>query len=343
MKIKKLIRKIKKIIVKLKRKPAANQPTSTSKLREPTNKVIKRLSKKKIYLVLGIFLIAATISAAFGRYAYNYVRDSYLASKNFYFNSDKLTPNRAIYQVDNWSGVDPYLLTINLNNSKNNLVHANSDIEYEISYICSTNAICSVSKTSDTLYSETTTDYFTALITPNAVLTNGDQVWMEVTAQSTYPYKKTLKARFILKVGIPGISYAIDDVAGRPYFDLSVTNTTDYYLVKEAFGDYSVNQRIDHGTYTSLSEANQAKCALPLITLTFNPSVVILDMTSTAYLNAESYTTTQIDGYNYVNSISFRIALESSEVVKFYKAASNMDYTYPIVNNNSVVTFGYTQ
>lgn len=193
------------------------------------------------------------------------------------------------------------------------------------------------------MYEDSITDYFTALITPNAALQNGDEVWMEITVKSTYPYKKSLSARFIFKVGIPGISYAIDDVKGRPYFDLSVTNTTDYYLVKEAFGTYEINQRIDYNTYSSLSEEDKAKCALPLITLTFDPSVVILDMTNTAYLNAENYTTTEIDGYNYVNSISFRIALESSEAVKFYKANANMDYTYPIVNNTSIVDFEYSQ
>lgn len=303
----------------------------------------RKLNKKKIYLILGIILFVITIGLTYGRYAYNGLKDFYLASKNFYFYSDKLTSNRAIYQIDNWSGVDSYQLTINLNNSKNNLVHANTDINYEISYICSSNALCSVSKTSDTLYEASITDYFTALITPNEALKNNDEVWMEVTVKSTYPYKKTLSARFILKVGIPGISYAIDDVEGRPYFNLSVTNTTDYYLVKEAFGIYEVDQRIDYNTYISLSEEDKSKCALPLITLTFDPTVVILDMTNTAYLNAESYTTTEINGYSYVNSISFRIALESSEVVKFYKASTNMDYTYPIVNETSIVNFAYSQ
>ena len=303
----------------------------------------RKLNKKKIYLILGIILFVITIGLTYGRYAYNGLKEFYLASKNFYFYSDKLTSNRAIYQIDNWSGVDSYQLTINLNNSKNNLVHANTDINYEISYICSSNALCSVSKTSDTLYEASITDYFTALITPNEALKNNDEVWMEVTVKSTYPYKKTLSARFILKVGIPGISYAIDDVEGRPYFNLSVTNTTDYYLVKEAFGIYEIDQRIDYNTYISLSEEDKSKCALPLITLTFDPTVVILDMTNTAYLNAESYTTTEINGYSYVNSISFRIALESSEAVKFYKASTNMDYTYPIVNETSIVNFAYSQ
>lgn len=300
-------------------------------------------NKKNIYIILGITFIIFSIGITLGRYIYNDIRDFYLASKSFYFNSDKLTPLRGIYQIDNWSGVDTYTLTINLNNIKNNLVHAESDIEYEINYTCSNNANCSVSKTQGILYSEKQTDYFSATISPNTALTNKDEVWIEIVAKSTYPYKKTLSARFILKVGIPGISYSIFDEAKRPYFDLSVTNTTDYYLVKEAFGIYSINQRIDYNTYMSLSDNDKAKCALPLITLTFDPQVVILDMTNTAYLNAETYTTIQINNHSYVNSISFRIALESSEAVRFYKANANADYTYPIVNEASIVNFAYTQ
>ena len=300
-------------------------------------------NKKNIYIILGITFIIFSIGITLGRYIYNDIRDFYLASKNFYFNSDKLTPLRGIYQIDHWSGVDTYTLTINLNNIKNNLVHAESDIEYEINYTCSNNANCSVSKTQGILYSEKQTDYFSATISPNTTLTNKDEVWIEIVAKSTYPYKKTLSARFILKVGIPGISYSIYDEAKRPYFDLSVTNTTDYYLVKEAFGIYSINQRIDYNTYMSLSDNDKAKCALPLITLTFDPQVVILDMTNTAYLNAETYTTIQINNHSYVNSRSFRIALESSETVRFYKANANADYTYPIVNETSIVNFAYTQ
>ena len=114
----------------------------------------RKLNKKKIYLLLGIILFVITIGLTYGRYAYNSLKEFYLASKNFYFYSDKLPSNRAIYQIDNWSGVDSYQLTINLNNSKNNLVHANTDINYEISYVCSSNALCSVRKTSDPLYGQ---------------------------------------------------------------------------------------------------------------------------------------------------------------------------------------------
>lgn len=114
----------------------------------------------------------------------------YLRSKKFYFNSDKLTQTRRIYKMDNYSGVDTYNFTINLNNSKNNLEHANSDINYEVTYACSDNANCSVSKTNGTIYTDQISDTFTANISPKTALKNKDEVWIEITAKSTFPYKK---------------------------------------------------------------------------------------------------------------------------------------------------------
>ena len=71
---------------------------------------LKINNKRKIlFIILGLSII--TIGITYGRYIYNDIKDYYLASKSFYFNSDKLTTERAIYQIDNWSGVDSYQLT----------------------------------------------------------------------------------------------------------------------------------------------------------------------------------------------------------------------------------------
>ena len=198
---------------------------------------MKKITTKNkiIYIVIITIFLLSLITLTYGRYIYNSVRDFYLASKSFYFESDKLTVNRAIYQVDNWSAVDPFLITINLNNNKNNLVQLcfqiqrlHSDITYEISYVCSDNILCSVNSTGGTLYTEPGTTNFTAIITPNATFQNGDEVFIEITVKSTSPYKKTLKGRFILKVGKSGIYYSIDDKIGSPYLNFNITNTLDY-------------------------------------------------------------------------------------------------------------------
>ena len=97
--------------------------------------------KKKILIVL-IILLCLPISFTLGRFVYNKVLDLYFTSKNFFFESDKLTVDGAIYSLDYWNGVDPYNVVINLNSFKNNELKSTSDVTYEINYTCSSEIIC---------------------------------------------------------------------------------------------------------------------------------------------------------------------------------------------------------
>lgn len=305
--------------------------------------IFKKNISKKAYIIICLIIILSSIVITYGRYIYNDIKDLYLASQNFYFNSDKLTTNRAIYQVDNWSAVDAYSISINLNNSKNNLLHSDSDISYVVTYACSSNIECSVSSEGGILLATENTDNFTAVLTPIGSFNDGDEAWIEITVKSTSPYKKTLSGRFILKVGKVGLSYSIDDIKNRAYFDFRITNSLDYYIVKEVIEGHAVGDRIDSITYNNLSSSDKSKCTSALISLEFDPNIVILDMTSNAYLNAQSVETVNIDGYDYVKKISFKMDAESSDAVRFYKADSSQDYTYPFTNTSSIVNFNYSQ
>ena len=114
--------------------------------------------KKSIFIFVAVGLILIILGSTYGRYIYLELKEYYLSTKNFYFNRDKLTLDRAIYQVENWSGVDSYNISINLNSYKNNLEVCDSDITYELSYFCSTNVTCHLSKDSGTIYTATNTD-----------------------------------------------------------------------------------------------------------------------------------------------------------------------------------------
>ena len=63
-------------------------------------------------------------------------------------------------------------------------------------------------------------------------------------------------------------------------------------------------------------------------------------MTNKNYLDRipNSERTESIDNFNYVNEFSFKMNASSSEKVMFYKADPTKDYTYPITNENSIVT-----
>ncbi len=305
-----------------------------------------KVDKKLIVVLILFFISFLSFGITFGRYAYKHVRDFYLSSKKFYFNSDMLTVDGSYYEIDNWSGVDMYSISVNMNSIDNNKLFSEVDISYDISFNCSTNIICESvdNKKSGIIYSNKNKDEFTINMTPKSdiKLKDGDSIWLEVYAKSTSPYKKTLKGKFVIVVGMYGLSYEIDDSKGSPYLEVRITNTLDYYKVISAFDNYSIGDKIDISTYQALDDEKKRKCTSSVIHLNFDPNSVILDMTSHAYLSRYSVKTKKFsDGYDYVNDITFGIDALSSNTIKFYKVDDSKDYTYPIVNNNSIVDVSF--
>ena len=81
------------------------------------------MKKKLKIIIFSIFFLAfICLIPTLGRYVGNEIRNYYLSSKNFYFNSDKLETGGIVYQIENWSGVDSYDVIYNLNSYKNNTV-----------------------------------------------------------------------------------------------------------------------------------------------------------------------------------------------------------------------------
>lgn len=297
-----------------------------------------KYTTKQLFILLILVICSITLVSTLGRYVVNTVNNFFLRSKEFYFNSDKLTEASAYYQLDNWTGIDPYIITINMNSRLNNIRVATYDIGYDITYRCSSNATCQLSKTSGTILATTNEDYFNLVVTPNTSLNVGDTVWVVITAKSNTKYTKTLQATFVFYVGKEKISYEIVDSQSSKYLDLNITNTISYYKVKEAFDSYAVGDKVDVDTYLTLSDDKKSKCYSAQITLSFDPNVVTLDMTNKNYLNATNITTTTINGSSYINGITFNMEPISSAVVRFYKANSSADYTYPITNSTSIIT-----
>ena len=304
-----------------------------------------KIDKKKI-IIISLLLLLFLGGVSFGRYAYKEIRDFYLATKKFYFNSDKLTEKGANYRIENWSGVGTYSVTINMNSFDNNNLFSEENINYDIEYDCSEGVTCSSleNKTNGVISTSQHTDSFTIVITvpTDTVFETGEMVVLNIKATSTSPYEKELKGRFTLVVGQYGLSYEIEDSPNSPYLNIRITNTLDYYKVLEAFDSYNVGTQIDIETYQSLPADKKAKCASAIINLSFNPNIIILDMTSEDYQKAISTGQTIINNHNYINRMSFKIDALSSETVKFYKVDTSQNYTYPIVNNNSIITVSYS-
>lgn len=306
-------------------------------IKQTKNKIkVTKVSFVVLLVLLGCLLFFGT---SLSRFIYNGVKNYYFESQNFYFNCDKLAENEAIFQLDNWDGVTSFEITFNMNSFKNNLVSAKSNIEYDIEYECSSKATCTISKESGLIPTTTHEDYFTITVVPNQTLVEGDSIVVNTSVTSTSPYVKTLTGKVTLNVGIPGISYEISDKVNQPYLNFSITNTFDYYQVVTAFDSYAVGDTIESSVYSSLSSENKEKCTSIIIRLDFDPRVILIDMTSEFYDNAYEYTTTMIDGKEYINSVKFGMDAVSSMNIRFYKVEASNNYTYPYVNPTSVIGF----
>lgn len=302
-------------------------------------KNIKKYKVQQLIILILLIICLFSLISVFGRYVTNSFNNYYLRSKEFYFNSDKLQENNATYQINNWSGVDDYQITINMNSMENNLLYTSYDIDYEISYICSSNIICELNKQTGTIDSTTHTDFFTITVTPNAVFNTNDRVWVEITAKSTTGYDKTIKATFTLIVGKENLTYEISDSENSPYLNLKITNTLSYYQVKENFSNHTAGDKITVEEYLTLSESDKQKCYSALITLNFNPDDVLLDMTNQEYLNGTDIKTTIKNNITYITGFTFKVDAISSANIKFYKVNTSENYTYPTGDGkNPIVT-----
>ena len=306
----------------------------------------KIVEKKRLILVAAIILLNCFYALTLGRYAYNEIKNYFIKTNKFYFNCDKLSESGSNIEMTNWSGVGSYTVVFNMNNYSNRLLKSDEDIEYDISYHCSNNVTCSIenNKTNGTITTTTNSDSFTIVISvpSNVVLNDRDTVELYVETTSTSPYVKRLYGTFRLVVGHYGLSYEIEDSVNSPYLSIKNTNTLDYYVVKTAFGNYNVGSQIDIDTYQTLSESEKQNCASAIITLRFDPNVILLDMTNEFYQNAFNIETVQINNNNYIRAFSFKIDAMSSNNIKFYKKNVSNNYSYPNGNASSIITVTYS-
>ena len=253
-----------------------------------------------IIFIIVIFLTPRFVSTA--KYVYNVIHEHYLSSKDFYFSSDKLSINHTEYEItNNWSGAEPYAITVNMSSKQNDMSYTESDIDYNITYTCSDNVQCTFNKNTSTIVGTANhgvnEDYFTVSISPSGLsaLAEGEKAWVDITATSTSPYTQTLSGKLILEVGSAEITYEIIDAVNQPYLTVNITNSQ------------SVGADI---------------------TLSYNPEVVLLDMTSRFRLSSTNDTTQQLNGYAYLKSVTSYVESLSTTTVKFYKNDATQDYSY---------------
>ncbi len=291
-----------------------------------------------VLLILLVFLLFFGFSYA--KYVYDIVDSYILETKGFYFNSSVMSVTGKNYNINNWDGVNSYTLMVDVNSKKNDEKYTTHDIDYDITVNCPDNVRCELSKESGIIYQDRKTDSFQVTMIPNEAIPEGEEVRIEVVATSNSPYTKSLSAVYHVGVLKSNFSYSIEDSVNSKYLILNVTNSVAYYEVEEAFLSYNVGDKISLDDYVNLSAENKKKCYSAKVTVTFPADVLALDMTTNSYLhlieNSQS-TTSLTDGYEYVQSYTFLLDATSSEKILFYKNDISNDYTYPVVNDSSII------
>lgn len=332
-----------------------------------------------ILIIIQLIRVIVPATTTFSRYVYSIVRSYYLNAKNFYFNSDKLRSEEvAKFELDNWSGKDYTSINISLNSRKNNLEFAQTDVAYELYFnytLYKANGnqfedqnLLDVSirprdpstferatKENDSyqmikgviMTSNQNRDNVLIKFTPNNnvkddTFKTGDYLLVNIIAESTSPYKKTLRGQFKIIVGELGMSYVIEDKPYQPYCEVRVTNTLDYYKVINPFGTHNIGDVFTIPEYMALPDNQKANCRSAGIKMNFDPNQIVIDTASGIYMDAAqkgNVTTTKKGQYDYINSINFNLDAEESKVVKFYKIDPSKDYTYPMgpTGPNSIV------
>lgn len=299
-----------------------------------------RKHKKLSILILIIAIIVLLFGTTFARYIYNIIHNHILESNEFYFNSTVLAMNGKQYKISNWDGVNNYVLTVDVNNKKNALKSTTSDITYNIEVSCPDTVICTPSKTSGIIYEKSGTDSYQITVTPKEAFHEGDEIAVTTKAKSTSPYEKELSATYTIGIETSNFSYNIEDAVGDKYFTLNLTNTATFYEVESAFSNYNVGDRLTPKEYLALTDAEKEKCFSAKITVRFKPEKILLDMTNKNYVHRipNSENTENVNGYAYINEFSFKMDASSSEKIMFYKQNPKENYTYPIINEKSIIT-----
>lgn len=277
----------------------------------------RKLNKLKVSIVIGIIVVAFTITA-FGRFIYNSVREAYFTARQFYFSSDILTVNGSEYQYADWTGMDVYAIPFELYSYNN----ARSKLDYNLDYTvtcstansdkikCTVNSYSATATNTDTgtIPFTTNTSIVTIFVTPLTTLNENETVTIQVTASTQVPYQKTISCEFTLKVAARGgVNYTIEDVENRDYAILNLRNTEE--------------------------TATQ-------VTLQYDPNILRIDMNEDAYLNRIVAQDVIIDigGNDYLKKLTFNISGETIKTVKFYKVNKAQNYTYTGVAGTSVIT-----
>lgn len=189
-------------------------------------KQLKRTRHRKIFVISTLIICCLIMVYTFSKYAIQLSSEHIQSAKKFYFESEILKVNDIEYVLDDWNGIDEYILDIPLKNYEDVLRYTNEDIIYNLNATSeNTNIQISQSVQNGQIIGGNVKDEnITIKITPKSTIPEGESVQVRVTAQTVSPYEKTLTANFKISASkVQQNEFSIVDSENSNYANLYIS------------------------------------------------------------------------------------------------------------------------
>ena len=289
------------------------------------------MNKKKINKLLCFFLlifVICIISTTLGRYLYNTIRENYLTSKEFYFNSELLNVLDNKVSFSNWGGDSVYYLEFNIKSKLNNLKKIYYYLKYNFTCFINEKDKVTVSlgsedgmstqnngkiETERTISKSQNVDVIKLYIKPNSKIAKDEKITLKLKALTNEPYKKEISATVDIVVGNSELDYTIEDSVNNEYAILNIVNT---------------------------------KVDKEIVNITYDYNLVRIDLTDTLFDSKNLVSSLSDSSENewqrtldstkkYITGVRFKLKGNEAKKIKFYKIDRTKDYTYPNSDENS--------
>ena len=308
----------------------------------------RKINKLKVGIVVFIFVILILTTSGLGRFVYNVIRDKYLTSKEFYFESNLLKSNGATYTYKNWDGTGIYNFDVELLSKINDLQKLDDDQDYTIMVTFPQKVNCAINTTEFVEpYRYKTDENGNDVLTEEGkkIPLNADQLVVEqpVSANNTIYFDQENKD--IATIYVKAICDEVQFTQGEE-IEIDVTAYTSSPYKKSLSARFT----IEISTSYTIEDSYYAEYALLTVrntsnlnqyfTVTLNANTLLLDMNDDAWVNRKFYdvdTSGNSPTYR-VKSVTFEVPKDTSKQIKLYKKDINTLFTISNIGNSLYVT-----
>lgn len=297
----------------------------------------RKINKLKVGIVVFIFVVFILTTSGLGRFVYNVIRDKYLTSKKFYFESNLLKSSRAEYIYKNWDGTGIYNFEVELLSKINDLQKLEDDQEYTIMVTFPQEINCAINEPEfiePELYEKDDEGNYKKDKDGNKIPLDPEDLKVEQPVSATNVIYLANDNKDVSTIYVKKICDEIDLKQGdRIEIDVTAYTSNPYKksLTAKFIIEISTSYTIEDSAYSkyAMLTVRNTSNVNQLVTIKL-PNHFLFDMNDDAWVRKNS-SVQDTDTYR-ITSVTFELPQDSSKQIKLYK--TYIYNTYTISNCN---------